>query len=224
MRAVRHLGCSSRLLAALAVPIGVTTLGVGIQAAAFGRPPHDALIATSAIRDLLRFGVMRATEDIGGKRLQSTCIEGSFRVFHHSRPEPGALVLLSNGVKLYNLNRGIRQLGRRGTVSRIDHAYFLLAACPRFTSDRITNDLVSSHRVDADPSRVDGASTLELRFGLRTKPIDLFVNRRTDWPLAMQLSGFPARAWSDLNPGGGAQALARVRRAFGLLVKKKPNV
>jgi hypothetical protein len=211
------------LLAAIAVPAAVAALGVGIQAAAFSRPPHDALVATGAVRELLRFRVMRATEVFGPRRLRATCLQGWFRPRHRRRPEPGALVLLGNGVKLYDFGNGVRRVGRRGVASRSDLARFLLAGCPRYIGNHVGTQLVSSRWIDTDPSHVDGTPALELSFGRRVAPIELFVNQRTDRPVELRLTGYPARGWSDLTPGGGSAAVARVRRAFHLAAKAKVN-
>jgi hypothetical protein len=221
MRAVRALGRLRWLLAAIAVPATVAALGVGIQAAAFSRPPHDVLVATGAVQDLLRFRVMRATEVLGRRRLHATCLQGWFRPRHHRRAEAGALVLLGNGVKLYSFGRGIHRVGRRGVATRADLARFLLAGCPRYIGDRVGAQLVSSRWVDTDPSHVDGSPTLELAFGRHAAPIELFINLRTRQPMELRLSGFPARGWSDLTPGGGAASIARVRRAFDLPTRPK---
>jgi hypothetical protein len=205
----------------MAVPSAVAALGVGIQAAAFSRPPHDALVATGAVRELLRFRVMRASEVIGRRHLHSTCIQGWFRPLHHRRPEPGALVLLGDGDKLYDFGNGVHRVGRRGVVTQSDLARFLLAGCPRYIGNHVGTQLVSSRWIDTDPSHADGAPALELSFGRRATPIELFVNVRTDRPVELRLSGFPARGWSDLMPGGGSAAIVRVRRAFHLPTRKQ---
>jgi hypothetical protein len=223
MRAVRAPGRLRLLLAAFAVPAAVAALGVGIQAAAFSRPPHDALIATNAIRELLRYHVMRATENVGGRRVRATCLQGWFRAMHRRRPAPGALVVLSNGVKLYDFGRGVRRVGLRGVPSQRDLARFLLAGCPRYIGDHVGSELVSSHWVDLDPSRADGASALALDYGRVRAPVEVFVDPRTYRPIEIHLSGYPAHGWSDLRPGGGAPAIARVRRAFHLPVRPHRN-
>lgn len=207
----------------MAVPFAVAALGVGIQAAAFSRPPHDALLATGAVRELLRFRVMRASEVMGRRHLHATCIQGWFRRQHHRRPEPGALVLLGDGVKLYDFGNGVHRVGRRGAVSRSDLARFLLAGCPRYIGNHVGAQLVSSRWVDTDPSHADGSPALKLSFGRRAMPIELFVNVRTHQPVELRLSGSPARGWSDLMPGGGSATIVRVRRAFHLPTKAKQN-
>jgi hypothetical protein len=166
---------------------------------------------------------MRATEIVGRRPLHATCVQGWFRPRHRRRPEPGALVLLGDGVELYDFGNGVHRVGRSGAASKHDVARFLLAACPRYLGSHVGNQLISSHWVDLDPSRVDGARTLELSFGRRRTPIELFLARRTYRPVELRLSGFPARGWSDLRPGGGASAIARVRKAFRLPVKAKRN-
>ena len=220
---VRALGRLRWVLGAIAVPFCVVVLGVGIQAAAFERPPRDALVASDALRELFRFRVMRATEMVGRHPVRSTCVQGWFRPLHSRRPAPGELVLLSSGVKLYDFGNGIRRIGRRGAVSRFDLARFLLAGCPRFMAERVGSQLVRSRWVDTDASRADGVATLELSFGDRTKPIGLYVDRRTYRPVALRLAGAPKQGWSDLIAGGGRAAVLRVRQAFHLLAKSRNN-
>jgi hypothetical protein len=214
MRAVRALGRFGWLLAAVAVPFAVVVLGVGIQAAAFRRPPRDALVASDAVSELLSYRVMRATEVIGRERLGATCVQGWFRTPHHSRTTPGALVLLSNGVKLYDLGKGVRRFGHAGLASKRDRARFLLAGCPRYFGDHVGSLLVGNRWVEIDPSSADDAPALELSFGVPTRPIELFLAPRTYRPIALRLAGVRVRGWSDLSPGGGAALVKRVGRAF----------
>lgn len=220
MRAVRAPGRLSWLLAAIAVPAGVAALGVGLQAAAFSRPPRDAFVATDAVRGLLRYHVMRATEVVGRKRLAATCLQGWFRAAPGRHPEAGALVLLSNGVRLYTFGHGIHRVGVRGPASKQDAADFLLAGCPRFLASGVGTQLIGSRWVDTDPARTDGSHAVALSFDTPANRVELFLSTRTFRPLEVRLAG--ARGWSDLVPGG-AKAAARVRRAFHLRVKAGAN-
>ncbi len=204
------------LLSAIALPVCVAALGVGIQAAAFQRPPRDALAATDAMRQLLRFRVMRATETIDRRSVGSICVQGWYHAAHRRQLSAGELVLLGNGEKLYDFGNGVRRIGRRGRVGKLDLARFLLAGCPHFIGAGVGKRLIGSRWIDVDPSSTDGASTLTLSLGERAKPIDLYVAKRTYQPVELSLSGAPARGWSDLTPGGGRAAVARVRRAFRL--------
>src|SRR5207302_10746211 len=108
---VRALGRVGWLLPAITVPVCVAALGVGIQAPAFQRPPGDALVATDALRELLRYRVMRATEVVRSHELHSICGQGWYHRAHHRRLVPGALVWLSNGVKLYDVANGVHDIG-----------------------------------------------------------------------------------------------------------------
>ena len=223
MRAVRALVRFRWLLPAIALPILVAALGVGMQAAAFSRPPGEALTATTALGQLLRFRVMRATENIGHQRIGSICVQGLYRTPRH-RHVSGALVLLDNGEKLYDFGYGVHEVGRRGRVGPVDEARFLLAGCPRFVGGRVAARLMGGRWIDTDPSRADGASVLRLTFGERAKPIDLYVGKRTFLPVALRISGDQAFGWSDLMPGGGRAAVVRVFRAFHLNVSRgTPN-
>jgi hypothetical protein len=216
MLPVRALGRFRLILPVVAVPVCVAALGVGIQAAAFQRPPKDALVATAALRELLRYRVMRATEFVGHGHVRATCVQGWYRVGHRRHLAPGALVLLANGVKLYDLGNGVRRIGRHGLASPLDIARFLLAGCPRFIGGRVGARLLDSRWIDADPGRIGGVSTLKFTFGDRTKPIELFVRRRTYRPVELTLTGPPVSGRSELSPGGGRAAIAPVRRAFHL--------
>ena len=200
------------MLTAIAVPVGVAALAVGLEAAAFKRPPRDALVATDAIRGLLRYHVMRARESVDGERVRSTCIQGWFRPAPHRVPEPGALVLLSDGVKLYDFGRGVRRLGRPGPASRRDLARFWLAACPRYVAGHIARQLLNSRWVDTDPTRIGTAQALELSFGRPRTPFELYLKQPSLHPIEMRLTGDPSSGRSNLTPGGGAaRPAARAR-------------
>ncbi len=216
MRALCRFGW---FLPAIAVPVCVAALGVGIQAAAFERPPRDAIVASDALRELLRYRVMRANVVVDQRPLRSICLDGWYHRAHHRRLVPGALVLLANGVRLYDVGNGVREIGRRGRVGPLDLARFLLAGCPRFLGARVGARLLGSRWIDTDSTRADGSLTLRLSFGQHSQPINLYVLRRTYEPIAMRLSGAPVTGWSDLTPGGDRRAIARVRRAFHLTVK-----
>jgi len=208
------------LVPALALPACIALAGVGIQAAAFRRPARETLVAAEALHELLQYRVMRGTEQIGRQRLATTCVQGWYHTPRHRHLVPGAIVLVSNGERLYDFGNGVRRLGRQGRAGLTDRARFLLAACPRSIAERISVHLLGGQGVDTDPSHDDGASALAIAFGGRRRPIDLYVNRGTYRPVELKLSG-TVRGWSDLEPGGGRRAVIRVRRAFHLRTRPK---
>jgi hypothetical protein len=206
---------------ALGVPICVALVGVGVQAAAFRRPPEDTLVAVGALRELIRYRVMRGTERIDRRSVSTVCVQGWFHATGHRRFVRGAIVLLGNGERLYDFGGGVRRVGQRGVATPADGARFVLAGCPGFLGLRVGERLFKGIPLEADPARVDGTSTVAIVFRYRSRLIDLYVDSRTLKPLELRLSGAQVRGWTDLDPGGGRAAIIRVRRAFGLSQKRR---
>src|SRR5207247_9292123 len=109
---VRGLGRFRWLLPAAAIPACAVTAGITMQAAAFGRAPEDSLVATGALRELVRYRVMRGVESIDGRSIATTCIQGWFGMPKKQRVAPGAIVLLGSGERLFDLGFGVRHLVR----------------------------------------------------------------------------------------------------------------
>lgn len=203
------------LLPALLIPLCIAMLGLGLQAAAFPRPPAESLVTADMLRRLLRYHEMRATENIGGRRISAVCVQGRFS-WLSARPEFGALVLLGDGERLYDFGHGVREVGRRGRSDRVDQARFLLAGCPTVLADRIGTRLRDSS-IEADAASADGGPVVAIRFGHRRSPIHLYVDARGYKPVELTLSGKDGRGQSDLAPGGTLVTIVRVRRAFGIV-------
>lgn len=215
---MRALGRFRWLLPALAIPACVVALGVGLQAAAFGRAPSDSLLATAALRELVRYRVMRSTESLGGHSLATTCIQGWFRLSGR-RLAHGALVLLGNGERLYDVGSGVRRLVRPGhsrPADLEDRVRFVLAACPHYLDDHLATNLIRGRSVEAVDERSDGENAAAIIAGSRYAVLTLDVTRVAYKPLALSFSEGRIRGSSDLVPGGGAVAIRRVRRAFDL--------
>ena len=205
------------LVPALGIPLCVVAAGIGIQAAAFGRPPRESLVAAAAVRELYRYRVMRGTQQIVGRRLGSVCIDGWFRVRRHRRLVRGSLVLLSNGERLYDLGFGIRRIGHLGGATPVDRARFLLAGCPRYVGEKVSARLLRAEAVDADPTRsLAKRATLAIVFGRPTQPASFFVVLPSYLSVGMRLEGSQVRGESRLVPGGGNGQVLRVERAFGV--------
>lgn len=195
------------------------TVGTAVQAAAFGHAPEDSLVATEAVRSLVRYRVMRSIERVGGRSLTATCVQGSFRTGDRGRLVTGALVLLGNGDRLYDAGRGVRRvlsLGRSRAAGRVDRRRFILAACPHYLSDHFANDLIRGRPVEAVDERGDGATVADLIAHSRHATLALEVTRLTYEPLSLSLREGRFRGSSDLVPGGTAAAIRRVHRAFQL--------
>jgi hypothetical protein len=212
------------LLPAVAIPVCVVALGVALQAAAFGRTPNDSLLATAALRELVRYRVMRGTESFLGRPIATTCIQGWFRLPGHRRLALGALVLLGNGERLYDVGFGVRRLVRVAhsrSADRADRVRFVLAACPRYLDDHFATDLVHGRPVETGPARSDGASAAAIIAGSRHTKLTFDVTRVTYKPLSLSFSDGRLRGSTDLVPGGGATAIRRVRHAFDLTVRRE---
>jgi hypothetical protein len=207
------------LLPAAAIPACAVTAGITMQAAAFGRAPEDSLVATAALRELVRYRVMRGVESIDGRSIATTCIQGWFRMPKKQRVTPGAIVLLANGERLFDLGFGVRRLVRVAdsrSANLEDRVRFVLAGCPRYLGDHFATDLVRGRPVEAVDERSDGRSAAAITAGSRQTRLTLDVTRTTDKPLAVSFSEGRLRGSSDLVPGGGAPAIRRVRHAFDL--------
>jgi hypothetical protein len=216
---VRALGRFRWLLPALAVPACVGAVAVAIQAAAFGKAPEDSRLAASALRELVRFHVMRGSEVVDGRSTSATCVQGWFVAPRHRRLVRGALVLLGNGERLYSLGSGVRRLlpdGRSFPAPLADRIRFVLAGCPHYLDDRFATDLLLGRPTEAADRPADGKPALAITFGNGGARLTYDVQRTNDRPLALSFTYAGLRGWSDLDPGGGADAMQRVKRAFDL--------
>jgi hypothetical protein len=205
---------------ALAIPVCAAAVGVGVQAAAFGHAPKDELVATQALRRLVRYRVMRGTEVLAGRSLGSSCVQGWFRMGRHRKLVPGAIVLLSNGVRLYDVGHGVRLLPPGATRSRPagleDRIRFVLAACPRYLTNRLGTDLVRGKTVEMTSGRSDGAAAAAIVVGSPHARLTLDVTPITYMPIAIAFTYGRFSGWTDLVPGGGGAEVWRVRNAFNL--------
>ena len=213
------------MLPALAIPACAAAVGVALQAAAFGRAPEDTLLATQALRDLVRYHVMRGTESLAGRSIGTACIQGWFKTPGHARLLPGALVLFGNGERLYDVGHGVRRLPREGGVGHSrpadleDRARFVLAACPRYLGDHFATGLVRGHPVEAVDRRIDDAEAAAITVGSRRSELTLDVAPVTHKPIALSFKGGRFSGWNDLVPGGGGAEIRRVRHAFDLPIE-----
>src|SRR5438552_4475297 len=165
---VRAHGRFRWLLPALAVPACVVVVAVAVQAAAFGKASEDSRLAAGALRELVRFHVMRGTETLARRSVASTCIQGWFKAPRHRRLVRGSLVLLGNGERLYSLGSGVRRLlpsGRSLPAPLVDRIRFVLAACPHYLDDRFATDLLLGRPTEAADRTADGEQALAITFG-----------------------------------------------------------
>jgi hypothetical protein len=216
---VRALRRFRYVLHVLAFPACVTAVGVAAQAAAFGRPPKDSLVVTQALRELVRYRVMRGTETVAGRSLGSSCIQGWFKLGSDRRLTRGAIVLFSNGERLYDMGHGVRRLpriGRSRPADLKDRVRFVLAACPRYLTDRLATDLVRGKTIDLSDRRTDGTQAAAIIGGAHRTRLTLDVTPLTYKPVAMSFTYGRFSGSSDLIPGGGGAEIWRVRHAFHL--------
>jgi hypothetical protein len=216
---VRAFGRFRSFLPAAAIPICAAALGIAVQAAAFGRASTDSLVATKAVRRLVRYDVMRGTETLGGRSIGTACVQGTFRLPGGRGPAHGALVLLGNGERLYDFGLGVWRLSRSGqrrAAGREDRLRFLLAGCPTYLGNHVGDDLVRGRPLEAFDERSDGAPAAAIVVGSRHALLTLDVTRFTQKPLALTVREGRIRGSSDLVPGGGAATIRLVRRAFDL--------
>jgi hypothetical protein len=202
----------------LAIPACAVAAGIAIQAVGFGRAPEDTLVATAALRGLDGYRVMRSTETLAGQRFAATCIQGRFRL-PRRRLAGGALVLLGNGERLFDVGSGIRRLvgvSRSRPAGFADRVRFVLAGCPHYLGDRFATDLVRGRPVEAVDRRSDGESAAAIVARSPRAVLTLATTQVTHRPLALSFSEGRLRGTADLVPGGGWTAIRRVRRAFGL--------
>ena len=215
---MRAFGRFRYALLALAIPAGAIVVGVAVQAAAFGRAPEDSLATTQALRELVRYHVMRGTETVAGRSLGSSCVQGWFNVGRHHGLTRGAILLLSNGERLYDFGHGVRRLvasGRSRPADREDRVRFVLAACPRYLGDRLASDLIRGKTIEVSDRATDGTEALAILVGAHRRRLALDVEPLTYKPVAMSLVDGRFSGSSDLAPGGAAE-IWRVRRAFDL--------
>lgn len=200
------------VLPAIGIPVAVAVLGVTIQAAAFERPSRAVTLATNAIHQLAQYRVMRSSQAAPADPARSICLQGWFPRKH--RVARGALVLLSDGTRLYDFGHGIRRFdGKAATWAQ--RRRFLLAGCPRLLGDRFATRLLRGAQARLLPTLADGTSVYAIR--VAGSPLELFVARSTLRPVALRLTG---AGTADLEPGGGRAPIAAVRRAFRLTKAK----
>jgi hypothetical protein len=206
---VRALGRFRWLLPAIAVPAVIAALAFAVQALAFERPSQAKLFATEALRELVLFRAMSGMERLPTGRARSVCVEGWFHAPHRRRLNRGALVLLGDGTRLYDLGHGIRSWNGM-PAGPLDRRRFLLAGCPRAFDARLASALVHGAKVSVRAVRVGHRRAYEVRAG--KSRVGLVVWAATFRPVEVLLG--PAR--STLTTVKAARALAVVRRAFGL--------
>jgi hypothetical protein len=204
------------LLPALVVPAAVTALGLGVQALAFDRPAPGQLLATEALRELVQFRAMDASERLPNGRVRSLCVEGWFHARHHRRVHHGALVLLSDGTRLYDLGHGIRSWDGL-PAARLNRRRFLLAGCPHAFDARLASALVHGAGVSVTAVHDNGTPAYELR--VRKSPLGLVVAARTLRPIEV----FVGTDHSILRTARAAAALRVVRRAFKLATPRRQH-
>jgi hypothetical protein len=204
------------LVRAVSLTLCILLASLGVQAAAFRRPPPDDLVAARALRTLLGYHVMRATEDIAKHTSPSVCLQGWFPAPRHRHLVRGALVLIGDGERLYDLGAGIRRLGERRRVDALDRLRFVLAGCPRFIGEGIGDALVRSRRIDVDPARADGLAVDSIVFGKRRAPLELLVTRTRYSPVELVSAGGSIRGRSHLEAGGTPVLVRHIRKAFHL--------
>lgn len=201
------------LLPAIAVPTAVVTLGLGAQALAFERPAPSTLLATEALRELVRFRAMRATELLGSTRVRSLCVEGWFHPHGRYPLRHGALVLLSDGTRMYDLGRGIKSWDGI-PVGKLNERRFLLAGCPHAFDERLASALVHGGSVTVTAVETGRTDAYALRLG--NSRLGFVVSARRFRPVEVLLG----TARSMLATAKAAPALRIVGRAFGL---RPPN-
>jgi hypothetical protein len=134
----------------------------------------------------------------------------------------GALVLFSNGERLYDVGHGVRRLRRNGRIGRSlptnpeDRARFLLAACPHYLGDHFATELVRGRAVETVDRRADGVEAAAIVVGSRRHHLTLDVTPVTYKPIALSFEAGRVSGWSDLVPGGDRAEIRRVRHAFDL--------
>jgi hypothetical protein len=208
------------LLPALGIPVLIGALSLAVQSAALPAPTEDSLVAAATLRELLRYRVMTGAETVAGRRTSSVCVDGWFRSPARRRPVRGALVLLGDGTRLYDVGTGVRRLGRAGLAGRLDRARFLLAGCPRVVGADVTARLVHGRRVDPDPGRLNRAKALTITLGHPGRRLYFVVAARTYKPLALEVDWRTVRGRSTLYPAERASAVARVERRFDLPARR----
>jgi hypothetical protein len=204
-----------RTLAQLSVIfVGVVALSFGLQALVLRRPTRQQLIAARALHKLLAYQVVRATERIGDRTLQSVCLDERLTDAKTHRPEPAAFVLMSPLERLYDLDHGVRALGRRPSRARAAQTRFLLAGCPYFLASRLGAGLSRQKRVSIEPVRADGVPALRVEFSRNRHRLVLYVARGSLRPLELAVVGRAEE--SDLEPQlSSAQVEPVMQAAFG---------
>jgi len=206
---VRTLGRVRWLLPAVAVPAAVTALGLGVQALAFERPAAGTLFATDALRELVRYHAIAASEQLPQGRVRSLCVEGWFHARHRHSLHRGSLVLLSDGTRMYDLGHGIRSWDGI-PAGPLNRRRFLLAGCPRSFDERLAAALVHGAGVTVTPLRDERVPAYELR--VRKARMGLIVTATTLRPVGVLMG----TASSELTTLPRPVALDVVQRAFGL--------
>jgi hypothetical protein len=179
------------------------------------RPGTDELRAAAVAGRLSLYPVMRASQVTRGHRLGSVCWDGSFRPAPHAQTRRGALVLLSNGERLYDVGHGIRNWSTHKLVRWPLQQRFILAGCPRQLSDRIAARLMHGPDIEVSSGSAYGAAAYVVRFGTPRRAIELVTARNTLVARELHLGNHGALGTSDL-AGGGTAVVRRVARAFGI--------
>jgi hypothetical protein len=202
-------------LVAVVAVAALTGAGFAVQAVALPQPRDDDLLAARTLHRILLFRVVRSTQHVPGTRpLRAICLDGWFRSPRRRRVVRGAVVLLGDGRRLYNLGHGVR-IGPGGArASELLDARFVLAGCPRFVARRLGDLLSRALPVDAQR----GASVTRLTYAFGRNRVTLAVESKSLTPAALFLRRPSLRGWSQLRPGGDPALFRAMNRNFAFLL------
>jgi hypothetical protein len=203
--------------AAVALLIAAVTTGAafGLQAATLRRATSSELLSVEAVRWLTRHRVVDGVTHVGGRRVTSTCVGGWVGpVRLVPRRTRASLLVTSLGQQLLSARGDIF----RGNVRLQDDenarslAAVALAGCPWWLGHRLGDVLQRHARLDVAKTVTEGQRTYRMRFGRAANRIDLYVDRATFAPVAINVAG-RFGGWAKLRPGSLAD-IVRVLRFF----------
>lgn len=195
------MGFLSTLIVAAAIGGGTLAAAWGLQAATLPPPEHSDLVAAHAVGWLLSYPLAESTFQIGNEAaLHGECLQGWFpmRRGHRAR---GTVLRLSDGSSVITVRPHHLQLTgpARGESVRRSIVQLELAGCSRILVPRIAQAAQDDSQLRIDRTFALGRPLLGLRVPTTLTRMVVYVDARTDEPLAVRARSGPVAGYGRIH-------------------------
>jgi hypothetical protein len=208
-----HVWAQARpLFVAAGLAVALAASAFALQAFALPPPGQRALVAAAAIKTLDEYRVVRAVEQVAGRRVSAACFQGWFRTGSRANVR-GAGAVLDDGARILDIRGRFSEFGRHRdprALARIE----LALACPRVLGNVLARRL-AHRRLELVPAAADGRRAYVLQVSTSRTRAALSVDARTLAPLAIVVRGRHVVGESDVEVAQHDRAA--LRRIVGIL-------